>query len=110
VRRKLRDQSFAQPGIERGESFVGIDQQDAIARPIWQRPAGVIPFLTKRTPQGIEETRRGRFDIAPVEPYDRPATLRRDARVLAQQGRLADTARAVEVEDSEWWLGREQGW
>ena len=102
--RELGEECLAQPGVERREHLVGVDQQDAAGWPGVDGGRCVVLDLDRVTDR--PQNAGGRWvHVTAVDLDDGPAGFGGDAGVLTQQARLADPTGAVEMEDREgWWL------
>jgi hypothetical protein len=102
---QLGQQRLPQPGVQRGQGLVGVDQQHAAGPPGQGLKGRPVRWLAQGPAQGGQEPRGRRVEVAPVQPHRRHPGLGGQPVELAQQDGLAHASRAVDVEQGEGRLG-----
>jgi hypothetical protein len=102
---QLGQQRLPQPGVQRGQGLVGVDQQHAAGAQGQGLQRRGVRGLAQGPAQGGQEARRRRVEVAPVQPHRRDPGVGGQPGELAQQDGLADPAGAVDVQEGERRLG-----
>lgn len=97
--RQPREQSGAQPVIQRRQPLVRVEQDHQPATV--ERPGDGTIASGRLLPQRLEHGRRRRQEVAPVQTDHPCARVGGEPGVDVQQGRLADARGSVEVEQQE---------
>ena len=99
---ELREPGVAQPGVERRERLVGVEENDAAIRNDPAAGAGCRCCVVHRPAQRLTRRR----NASPVERDRRAFTLFSEPCEFTQQSCLADAAGTVHVEDEEGRIAR----